>query len=458
MEQKKDNTLELLASRTGKSREAFQKATTVIPSGVMSKPRLLKPYPFFMKYGKGSRIVDLDGNEYIDCSMGYGPLILGHAPDSVAKAIQETVAKGSQVLGIPHELEFELAKIIKEAVPCADKVTFTNVGSEATFHALRIARGKTGKKKFAKFEGGYHGVFDSFCASVLFDPAKAGPIENPVAVPFSIGIPPKMLEDVVILPFNHQAAFDIIKKNKDDIAVVIVEGVQGVGGNIPAKKDFLQELRKVTQECNILLMFDEIITGFRLAWGGAQEYFDVIPDLATYGKIIGGGLPVAAIAGRNEIMDMIAFTGDRTIDLTEKVFYGGTFNGNLLCVASGLAMLSTLKQKKDDLYDYINRQGDRLRNEVNQFCQQDRMDVQVIGIGSGFFTHFTKNEIHSTRDLAGQNLEARGAFYPHLLKNGVFIPDAHLGFLSAAHTDEDVDAVIQAHKKALMELRELGLL
>jgi glutamate-1-semialdehyde 2,1-aminomutase len=457
MEKKQDNTLELLASRTGKSLEAFQKAKTVIPSGVMSRPRLFRPYPFFVKYGKGSKIVDLDGNEYIDCSMGYGPLMLGHAPDPVVKATQEAVARGSQ-FAIPHELEFELAKIIQEAVPCADKVSFCNVGSEATFHALRMARGKTGKMKVAKFEGGYHGIFDTFCASVLFDVSKAGSMENPIPVPSSIGIPPRVFEDVIVLPFNHPAAFDIIKKNKEDIAVVMVEGMQGVGGNIPAKKEFLQDLRKVTRECNILLMFDEIITGFRLAWGGAQEYFGVTPDFATYGKIIGGGLPVAAVAGRNDIMDMIAYTGERAVDATQKVFYGGTFNGNLVCVASGLAMLTTLKQKKDHLYDYINRQGDRLRNEVNQFCQQNGMDARVTGIGSTFFTHFTKKEIHSTRDLAGQNLEARGAFYPHLLKNGVFIPDVHLGFLSAAHSEKDVDAVIQAHKKALMELRELGLI
>ena len=457
MEKRPDQTLEILAERTQKSREAFQKAKTVIPSGVMSRPRLFKPYPFFVKYGKGSKIVDLDGNEYIDCAMGYGPLMLGHAPEAVVKATQEAVARGSQ-FAIPHELEYELAKVIAEAVPCADKVSFTNVGSEATFHALRMARAKTGKKKFAKFEGGYHGVFDPFCASVLFDVTKAGPVENPVPVPFSIGIPPKILEDVVVLPFNHSAAFDLIKKHKDELAVVMVEPVQGVGGNIPARKDFLQELRQVTKDNNLLLLFDEVITGFRLAWGGGQEFYGVTPDFATYGKIIGGGLPVAAITGRDEIMEMIAYTGDRTIDGTQKVFYGGTFNGNLVNLASGLAMLNHLKENKEHLYPYVNRQGDRLRNELNQFCQKNEMGARVAGVGSMFFTHFTKNELHSCRDLAGQNLPARDAFYPHLLKNGVFIPDVHLGFLSAAHTEKDVSTVIQAHKNALMELRELGFI
>jgi glutamate-1-semialdehyde 2,1-aminomutase len=457
MEKKPDNTLEILANRTPQSREAFERAKKVIPSGVMSRPRLFKPYPFFVKYGKGSRIVDLDGNEYIDCAMGYGPLILGHAPESVVKATQEAVARGSQ-FAIPHELEFELANVIAEAVPCADKVSFVNVGSEATFHALRMARAKTGKMKFAKFEGGYHGVLDTFSVSVLFDVAKAGPIEKPIPVPYSIGIPPHILEDVLVLPFNHSAAFDLIKKNKDDLAVVMVEPVQGVGGNIPAKKEFLQELRQVTKENKILLMFDEVITGFRLSWGGGQEFYGVTPDFATYGKIIGGGLPVAAIAGRNEIMEMIAYTGDRAIDGTQKVFYGGTFNGNLVNLASGLAMLNHLKENKSHLFNYINQQGDRLRNEVNTFCQGNEMNACVMGIGSMFFTHFTKKKITSCRDLAGQNLAARDAFYPHLLKNGVFIPDVHLGFLSAAHTEGDVDMVIRAHKNSLMELRNLGLI
>jgi glutamate-1-semialdehyde 2,1-aminomutase len=457
MEEKRDNTLEWLASRTGKSLVALQKAKTVIPSGVMTRSRLFRPYPFFVKYGKGSRIVDLDGNEYIDCAMGFGPLILGHAPDPVVKAIQEVVARGFQ-FAVPHEVEYELANIFHEAVPCADKVTFTNTGSEATFHALRIARGKTGKAKVAKFEGGYHGTIDPFCASILFDVTKAGSLEDPIPVPSSIGIPPKVLEDVIILPFNHPAAFDLIRRNRTDIAVVIVEAVQGVGGNIPAKKEFLQELRNVTRELDILLMFDEVITGFRLAWGGAQEFYGVIPDLATYGKIIGGGLPVAAIAGRNEIMEMIAFTGERAVDSTQKVFYGGTFNGNLLSLASGLAMLTYLKENRSHLYDYINGQGDRLRNELNQFCQQNEMGIRVTGIGSMFFTHFTGKEIHSARDLAGENLAARDAFYPHLLKNGVFIPDNFIGFFSASHSERDVDAVILAHKNALMELRTLGLL
>jgi len=457
MGKKADDTLDILARRTPKSQEAFQKAKTVIPSGVMSRPRLFKPYPFFVKEGKGSRIYDLDGNGYIDCAMGYGPLILGHAPEAIVKATQEAVTRGSQ-FAIPHELEYELAKMIAEAVPCAEKVSFASVGSEATFHALRMARGKTGRKKYAKFEGGYHGIFDSFCVSVLVDPSKAGPIENPLPVPFSIGIPPQVFEDVIVLPFNHPAAFDIIKKNKDDISVVMVEPVQGVGGNIPAKKEFLQELRQVTKENNILLLFDEIISGFRLAWGGGQEFFGVTPDIATYGKIIGGGLPVSAVAGRNEIMEMIAYTGERAIDTTQKVFYGGTFNGNLVQLASGLAMLTYLKEHGDKVYKYINLQGDRLRADLNEFCKKNNMLAQVTGIGSMFFTHFNNKEINSTRDLAGQNLEARAAFYPHLLKNGVFIPDAHLGFLSAAHSEKDVDLVIQAHKNTLTELRDLELL
>jgi glutamate-1-semialdehyde 2,1-aminomutase len=451
-----NNVEEKLRRRMPKSYEAYLRAKEVIPAGVMSRVRLFSPHPFYVRAGKGSKVVDLDGNEVIDCAMGYGPLILGHAHPVVTDAIREAAGRGSQ-FAIPHEEEYRLARLIVESVPAVRKVSFCNSGTEAVYQAVRIARAYTGKKKIAKFEGGFHGGTNEVLANLKYNKEKGGPPENPVTLPASVGIPPEAQANMITLPYNHNAAFDIIKKNKGDLAVVLFEGVQGVGGNIIARKDFVADLREVTKDLGILLMFDEIITGFRLGTGGAQVYFGIDPDISTYGKIIGGGLPIGAVAGTDSVMETIAYTGNPEIDMPTKPFYGGTFNGNLLCMVAGAATLQYLVDHTE-IYPEMEKRGERLRNAVNQFCRVEGLNAQMTGIASMFCTHFTKKPIDSIRVVAEENAKAAAAFYPHLLYEGIFIPNIHMGFISAAHTDEDIDRIITAHCSALKAVQKLGLL
>ena len=444
-----------LASKRPKSYEAYQRAKTVIPAGIMSRARIFSPYPFYVREGKGSKIIDLDGNEMIDCAMGYGPLMLGHAHPVVTEAIRQAVGRGSQ-FGIPHEEEYRLARLMVDTIPAVDKVSFCNSGTEAIFQAVRIIRSFTGKKKIAKFEGGYHGGTNEVLANFKYVKDKGGPPENPVKMPASIGIPEEAQAHLIILPYNHEAAFDIIKNNKDDLAAVMVEVIQGMGGNIIGRRDFIQGLRKVTQEFDIPLLVDEVITGYRLGLGGGQENYGIEADIATYGKIMGGGLPMGAVAGRNSIMEVIAYTGDPVIDAAKKPFYGGTFNGNLLSTVAGATTVQYLIDHPE-IYPEMERLGNKLRDGVNRFCQAEGLPVQMTGVSSMFCTHFTDKEIDSVRVLADENLKAAKAFYPYLLQEGVFIPSIHMGFISAAHTEEDIDRIIQAHCQALKAVEDLGL-
>jgi len=449
-----DILMKTLIERTKKSYQAYEKAKELIPAGVVSRGRLYPPYPFFIKKAKGSRIVDYDDNEYIDCATSYGAAILGHCPPFVVEAVTRAVQIG-QNFCMPHQGTYKLAQLFVQAVPGAEKVTFCNSGTEATLHAIRIARAFSGKDVIAKFEGGYHGDHDYVLGSAFSHPEEElGSLINPRTVADSIGIPRETLRNTLNLPFNHPAAFDTIRKYKDKLAVVLIEAVQGAGGCISVKKEFLQELREVTQEVGVLLLFDEVFTGFRLALGGAQEFYGVIPDLATYGKALGGGLPVAGLAGKKEVMNTINYGGDHDEDSKTKAHYGGTFNGNVVAIAAGCATLEYLTQNRKKVYPYLNAQGKRIREEINDFCWQNDIPAQAIGEGSIFYTHFVTGQIHRSRDLLRVNLKAQRRFFLYLLKNGVFIPFMHLGMISFAHTEKDVQFVINAHLKALEEVKE----
>ncbi len=452
----KEEIEQALASKREKSHEAYLRAKALIPSGVMSRARLFPPFPFFVREGKGSKVIDLDGNEIIDCAMGYGPLILGHAHPVVVDAIREAASRGCQ-FGIPHEDEYRLAHLMAETLPGLGKVTFCNSGTEAVYQAIRIIRAVTGKKKIAKFEGGYHGGTNEVLANFKFNKEKGGPVENPNTVPGSVGIPPEAQANTVILPYNHEAAFNIIERHRKDLAVVLVEVIQGMGGNLIGKRDFIQKLRDITKSFDIPLLVDEIITGYRLGLGGGQEYYGIEADIATYGKIIGGGLPTGAVVGKDSIMEIIAYTGDAATDAKTKPFYGGTFNGNLLTMVAGAATLQYLVDHPE-IYGEMDRLGNKLREGINRFCREKEFPVQMTGMGSMFCTHFTDKKIESARDLADTNLEAAAAFYPHLLKEDVFIPNIHMGFISVAHSEEDIERIIAAHCRALESVRKLELI
>lgn len=451
-----ESVLQELAAAWPRSEAAYARACRVIPSGTVSRARNLDPFPFFTARAHGARIEDVDGNRYLDCAMGFGCHLLGHAHPLVVQAIRESVVDGVGY-GTPHPREAELAELIVAAVPCAHQVTFANSGSEATLNAIRIARGLTGKSAIGKFEGGYHGWYDAVIGSVGYEPRNAGPPERPNFVSHSIGIPRENTSQTVSLPFNHEAAFELIRANRDRLALVMVEGVQGAGGAIPARREWLRELRRVCTECDVLLLMDEIITGFRLAAGGAQEHFGVTADLATYSKVVGAGLPVGVIAGTAEAMSVLGTTGDPARDAVEKVYYGGTFNGSVPAMAVGIAVLGHLADNPAVLTD-LNRRGQALRQALREIVEEGEYPAVVLGEGSMFMVRFVGHDVASHRDLADENGAAYRGLYPRLLRAGVFMARTHFGLLSAAHTDEDLDMIVDAHAAALAELRKDGLL
>jgi glutamate-1-semialdehyde 2,1-aminomutase len=428
----------------------------VIPSGTVSRARIIPPFPFYAARGVGSRLIDLDGNEYIDCAMGFGAHLLGHAHPVVVEAIREAVGDGTGY-GTPHLREVRLAELLAGAIPCAGKVTFCNSGSEATLNAIRIARAVTGKPGIAKFEGGYHGWYDAVIGSLAFEGEASGPVEDPLFICHSIGVPDENLAHTHVLPFNHDAAFEKIRRLADRLALVMVEGIQGAGGAIPARREFLRELRRVCTEAGVLLLVDEIITGFRVARGGAQEHYGVMADLATYSKAVGGGLPLGVIAGTDSVMSSLGTTGDSARDRREKAYFGGTFNGCVPAMAVGIAVLSYL-EAHPDIYARLNAMGTRLRQGLRAIAAEEDYPVTVLGDCSLFMTRFVAHDVHSIRDLAGENVDAYRELFLHLARSGVFVPNTHFGLISAAHTDADIDRILEAHRQSFRELRSAGML
>lgn len=442
-----------LRARRPESEKLYARACRVIPSGTVSRARILPPFPFYTARGQGARLFDIDGNEYVDCGIGFGAHLLGHAHPVVVEAVQRAIQDGSGY-GTPHLREVELAELLVRAVPGAGKVTFCNSGSEATLNALRIARTVTGKMGLAKFEGGYHGWYDAVLGSVG---GVAGPLADPDFQPHSPGVPPENLAHTYVLPFNHPAAFEKIYRLKDQLALVMVEAIQGAGGAIPAEPEFLRELGRVCREAGVLLLLDEIITGFRLAHGGAQAYYGLQADLATYSKVIGAGLPLGVIAGTEEVMRVLGSTGDPARDLREKAYYGGTFNGCVPVMAVGIAVISYLEQHPD-LYDRINETGAQIRRNLQHIVQAEEYPATVVGEGSLFMLRFTPGPVRSVRDLAHENQAAARALYPHLAQYGLFIPQGHFALVSAAHTEDDVALISEAYRLALRDLRAAGLI
>ena len=453
LKQLREKVVKELKRRTKKSAKRYEALCKIVPAGVMSRGRQIAPYPFFVAKAKGSRLWDIDGNEYVDAAVSYGAALLGHCHPVIVKAVQSTV-KDLTNLAMPTEPSARLAQLIHETAPCAEMVTLCNSGSEATLHAIRIVRGLTGRDMIAKFEGGYHGDHDYVLASAfLHDPKTLRPVGRPRLQLDSIGIPRKTLDNTLILPFNHDNAFDMIRKNAKKLACVMVEGVQGAGGCVSADKSFLKQLRKVTRECDVPLLFDEVFTGYRLALGGAQEYFGVKADIATYAKVVGGGMPVGAIAGTRKVMKAIEYTGKHA-DFLDKPHYGGTYNGNAACAAAGAALIQYMKDHPE-LYDKLQANGDHIRQSVNDFCAQHDIGAQMIGAGSVFYTHFTRHPIRRARDLDTIDADKQRVFFLCLVRHGIFIPNMHLGMISAVHTKKDCDFIIDAHKKAFADVEGL---
>ena len=414
-----------------KSEELFKEAQNYLPGGVDSPVRAYKPYPFFAKEAHGSKIIDVDGNSYIDYCLAYGPLVLGHANEKIMNNVAEQLKIGS-AYGVPTENEIELAKLVIKKVPCAEMVRFVNSGTEATMSAIRLARAATGKKKIIKFEGSYHGAHDYVLV-------KSG--SGAVGLPDSPGVPEDTTKNTILVRFNNkEAVADLIEREGDDIAAIIVEPIMGNIGFIPPKGDYLKFLREITRQNDIILIFDEVITGFRIAEGGAQEYFGVTPDLVTFGKILGGGFPIGGFAGKKELMEMISPAGT--------VYQAGTFNGNPISITAGIAMLNQLN---NDFYVESNKKGNTLRNGIQDILNDKDLDFKVAGLSSMFQIYFTDKEVYDYTSAKSADTEKFNQYFHTLLKNGVFIPPSQFEccFISSMHDGEDIQKTLEAVEKAI---------
>lgn len=422
------------------SREAFARALKVIPGGVNSPVRAFRAVggdPLFLARGAGAKVWDVDGNEYIDYVGSWGPLILGHAHPKVVAAVQEAAALGTS-FGAPNLAELHLAELIVAAVPSVARVRLVNSGTEATMSALRLARAYTGRSKVIKFTGCYHGHVDSLLV-------QAGSGATTLGVPDSPGVTASVAADTLLAPYNDLAAVEaLFSAFGQDIAAVIVEPIAGNMGLVLPEPGFLAGLRDVTSRYGALLIFDEVITGFRVAYGGAQELYGVLPDLTCLGKIIGGGMPIGAYGGRADIMEMVAPAG--------RVYQAGTLSGNPLAAAAGAATLELLKEEA--VYRRLEEAGRFLADGLEQAARRAGIPVQVHQLGSCVTVFFTADRVVDYESARRCDTRRYGAFFRQMLARGVYLPPAQFEtmFVSLSHSDDDLERTIAAAGAAFAEL------
>jgi len=423
--------------RTSKSKALFERAKRVLPAGVSYGIRYFDPYPFYTAKAKGSKLYDVDGNEYIDFWLGHTALIFGHSPPAVMNVVKSQLANGT-IFGTSHEAEVALAEQVVKMVPSAEMVRFTNSGTEANMYATRLARAYAGRNKIAKFEGGWHGGYDALHTGVKY----------PYDVPESAGLTAGALQDTLVLSFNDLESVET-KLKGEEVASITIEPVLGAGGCIPAEKEFLRGLRELCDEKGILLIFDEVITGFRLAPGGAQQRYGVTPDLTVFGKILGGGFPVGAFCGRKEIMERI---DAQRYERSNYSFHGGTFAANPITMKAGLATLKLLEDGK--VIDRLDRLGDRTRKRLREIFRASGVDVQVTGDSSLFNVHFTKGKLENARDVAKADKKRLLDYNLWLIANGVFFLPTHNGALSNAHTRADLERLFSETERFMKQCKE----
>ncbi|MGB9886400.1 MAG: glutamate-1-semialdehyde 2,1-aminomutase [Moorellales bacterium] len=423
-----------------RSRELFRRAQRVIPGGVNSPVRAFRAVggtPPFIVRGEGAYIYDVDGNRYLDYVGSWGPLILGHRHPRVIAALQNALATGTS-FGAPTEGEVRLAERLTEAMPGLEMVRLVNSGTEATMSALRLARAYTGSEKIVKFEGCYHGHAD--CLLV-----RTGSGALTLGVPTSPGVPPGVLADTLVLPYNDLDALTaLFARLGREIAAAIVEPVAGNMGCVPPEPGFLEGLRRLTRENGSLLIFDEVITGFRLTYGGAQTYYGVQPDLTCLGKIIGGGLPVGAYGGRGEIMERVAPAGP--------VYQAGTLSGNPLAVAAGTATLDELKATNP--YPELERRAGLLAAGLQEAASQAGVEVTVNRIGSMMTVFFHPGPVRNAASVGQSDTRRYARFFHSMLQSGIYLPPSQFEcwFLSVAHTEQDIELTLEAARKAFADL------
>ena len=422
------------------SEKLFRKARKIIPGGVNSPVRAFKAVgnnPLFIEKAKGSRIYDADGNSYIDYVLSWGPMILGHAHPRVVSALKKAVGKGTSY-GAPTALEIELAELVLQVFPSMDKIRMVNSGTEATMSAIRVARGFTNRDKIIKFEGCYHGHADGLLV-------KAGSGAMTFGLPDSPGVPKSYARNTITLPFNDIQAFrSMIQKEGKDIACVILEPVVGNIGCVLPKPGFLEAIRKLTRQYGIVLIFDEVMTGFRVSFGGAQAYFGIKPDMTCLGKVIGGGLPVGAYGGKKEIMSMVSPEGP--------VYQAGTLSGNPLAMTAGIETIRELS--RPGTYKTLETRSAMLEEGLVDAAKKEGVKTRFYRAGSMFCTYFTDADVTDYASAKEADTQKFSQFFLEMLEQGVNLAPSQFeaGFISLAHSDRDIEATIEAAYKSLKKV------
>lgn len=443
------------ATKNPSSKKAFDNACSDIPGGITANVKFFAPFPLFMKEGHGAWLTDLDDHKYVDYVLSYGPLILGHERKEVLDSIQDYFAKhGTMLYGTPHELEDIFAKKIKEHFPSIEMLRYTNSGTEATLLCIRTAFAYTGKYKLAKFEGHYHGGYNEVLVSVNPDVSKAGDPTHPTPLPESKGISDRMLDDTIVLPFNDlEACTEILTKHQDEVAAIIMEPL--FGGTIPATKEFMTGIRALTKKLGILMIMDEVKTGFRITLGGAQQYYDVTPDLTALGKVIGAGFPVGIVGGRKDIMSMAAPQGSDILDnsntrsAADILYHSGTYNGHPMILNAGLTTIGILEHE----FDGLLKRTERLKNGIRDIYAAHGIHILTPGLGSMFNIAVTElSDIKTYRDLQKSDFALRKKLDYALLLEGIYNKPCNRYNMCTAHTDEVIDFTLEAYEKAFKRI------
>ncbi len=426
---------------TQTSEQLFQRAKDFIPGGVNSPVRAFRAVggnPIFIKSAKGAYLYDEDGNSYIELINSWGPMILGHAHELVEKAVADAIQSGFSY-GAPTRREVEMAELIVSMVPSVEKVRMVNSGTEATMSAVRVARGYTGKDKIIKFEGNYHGHGDSFLIAAGSGVATFGSPDSP-------GVTKGVANDTLTAPYNDLAAVQtLVDANRGNVACIILEPVVGNMGLVKPLDGFLEGLRAICDKEGIVLIFDEVMTGFRLAKGGFQERCGVTPDMTTMGKIIGGGMPVGAYGGKKEIMDCVSPAGP--------VYQAGTLSGNPIAMAAGKAMLTYLNENSS-VYTHLDRVGDTLIQGMKANMTKLGLNYTINHVGSMFTLFFTEQQVNNFEDAKTSNTELFGKYFQAMLKRGIYLAPSQYEsmFLSTALTDEHIQLILEANYESLKEI------